>query len=112
MPLTTTKRFPLCFALEILIVTAICCPALVAQAGGGPTTVRFDLHHDVSPPLREMIRNAVPGAHEEREAEPARRIPLPLGLNPAFHDAALQQSTTGFSPQLGPELRRPGQRPI
>jgi len=96
-----TRRSPFVGTVLLLIVPCICSAALSAQTNARPLTIRSDVHHDVSPPLREMVRNAVPGAHEEQEAEPARRIPLPLGLRPAFHDAVWQQSTTGFSPQLG-----------
>ena len=74
---------------------------LPAQTVQRPTTVRRDVHHDVSPPLVEMIRNAQPGAHEEREAEPRGVIPLPLGLRPLLEDPVRQLRALGFSPQLG-----------
>ncbi len=49
-----------------------------------------------------MIRNARPGTHEEREAEPRRSIPLPPGLRSLLEDPVRQQQNTlGFSPQLG-----------
>ncbi len=63
--------------------------------------VRRDVHHDISPPLVEMIRNARPGEHEQGEAEPRRSIPLPVGLRPLLEDPLRQQNLLGFSPQLG-----------
>ena len=95
------KPVPLCFVIAVPIMIAGCCVVVAGQVGSSSMTVRSDVHHDVSPPLQEMMRNVEPGEHEEQEAEPPRRIPLPLGLRPAFHDAVLQQSTTGFSPQVG-----------
>ena len=83
------------------IMPGIGCVALFAQAHGGPTTIRHDSHHDISPPLLEMIRNARPLALPKREAEPRRAIPLPKGFLPLMEDPLRQQSTLGFSPQLG-----------
>ncbi|HLI62620.1 MAG TPA: choice-of-anchor D domain-containing protein [Terriglobales bacterium] len=70
-------------------------------AGRGPTTIRHEVHHDVSPPLVEMIRNARPVEHGKLEAEPRRSIPLPQGLRPMEEDPARQFTTTGYSPQIG-----------
>ncbi len=72
-----------------------------AQAHPGPTTIRRDVHHDVSLPLADMVRNARPGEHEEREAEPRRSIPLPPGFTPLMEDPVRQDSSSGFSPQIG-----------
>ncbi len=72
-----------------------------ASGQSGPTTIRSDVHHDISPPLVEMIRNARPGKHEQSEAEPRRSIPLPPGLRPLLEDPVRQQTMLGFSPQLG-----------
>ncbi len=99
MPPTTRSAFV--GTVLLLIVPCICSVPLSAQTNAHPPTIRRDLHHDVSPPLLEMIRNARPGTHEEREAEPRRSIPLPPGLRPLLEDPLRQQSTLGFSPQLG-----------
>jgi len=48
-----------------------------------------------------MIRNAQPGEHEEREAEPRRGIPLPPGLRPLMDDPVRQDGSYGFSPHVG-----------
>ena len=54
-----TRFFPV-RGILFLILSGILPVALLAQAGRGPTIVRRDLHHDVSPPLIDMIRNAHP----------------------------------------------------
>jgi len=85
-----------------LILCGILPVALLAQAARGPTIVRRDLHHDVSPPLIDMIRNAHPVAHDAKlEAKPRRSIPLPPGLQQLDEDPVRQFTTTGFSPQVG-----------
>ena len=72
-----------------------------AQNQAGPTTVRRDLHHDVSPPLLEMMRNAPAQPYQQHEAEPRRAIPLPKGLSSLEEDPLIQPATSGFSPQIG-----------
>ena len=73
----------------------------VAQGSSVRMTVRRDLHHDVSLPLRDMIRTAHSAPYEHREAEPSRRIPLPPGLTPQREDPVRQPTTSGYSPQIG-----------
>ena len=87
--------------ISLLVVCCLIPVALPAQAGSGPTTIRRDLHHDVSPPLIDMISSVHPVAHGKLEAEPARRIPLPPGLKPLAEDPVRQLTTTGLSPQAG-----------
>jgi hypothetical protein len=66
--------------------------SLAAQGGQpGPITVRRDIHHDVSPPLRDLIRKAPPPSLERREVEPLLRIPLPPGLVPLAEDPVRQR---------------------
>ena len=64
----------------------------------GPTTVRFDVHRDVSPPLRDLIRNAPPPSLERQEAEPVRRIPLPPGLSQLSEDPIRQRTIVPLTP--------------
>ncbi len=84
-----------------LILSGVLPVALLAQASRGPTIVRRDLHHDVSPPLIDMIRNAHPVSRGKLEAEPRRSIPLPPGLRQLDEDPVRQLTTSGFSPQVG-----------
>ena len=75
-------------------------PTLTAQTNQGPTTIRQNVNHDVSPSLRDMARNAPAASLTIQEAEPMRRIPLPQGLV-ALQDDPLRQSfmpVTGNSP--------------
>jgi hypothetical protein len=79
----------LSFAVPLLVPTAL------AQSGAasGPTTIRRDVHHDVSPPLHEMIKYAPPPSLERREVEPLKRIPLPPGLAQLEEDPVRQTTT-------------------
>ena len=86
--------------LALVILTLLPLP-LLAQTGRGPTTIRRDVHHDISPTLVEMMRNARPISHGKLEAEPARRIPLPSGFKPLTEDPVRQFTTGGYSPRVG-----------
>src|SRR5271165_1767972 len=99
MPLT--RRLALYLPALLLLPGFILPVATSGQVQRGPSVIRRDLHHDISPPLWEMIRNTQPGEHEELEAEPIRSIPLPPGLRPLLEDPVRQYGSTGFSPQLG-----------
>lgn len=77
-----------------------CCLSLSAQSR---MTVRREVQRDVSPPLREMIKLMPPPSLVRHEAEPARRIPLPPGLEtqtPA-EDSVRQQTMVPFTPVVG-----------
>ena len=69
---------------------------LTAQTG--PTTVRRDVHHDVSPPLRDLIKAAPPASLVRHEAEPMRRIPLPPGLSTLAEDPVRQTTIAPLTP--------------
>jgi hypothetical protein len=73
---------------------------LLAQATHGPTTVRRDIHHDVSRPLIDLIRHAPPVSPEQHEAEPVRPVPLPRGLRPLAEDPLRQWRTFGYTPLM------------
>src|SRR5882757_11402093 len=66
-------------------------------------TVRREVQRDVSPPLREMIKLMPPPSLVRREAEPARRIPLPPGLadQGQVEDSVRQQTVVPFTPVVG-----------
>jgi hypothetical protein len=81
--------------LLLSIAVPLLVPTALAQSGvaSGPTTIRRDVHHDVSPPLREMIKYAPPPSLERREVEPLKRIPLPPGLAQLEEDPVRQTTT-------------------
>src|SRR6267378_2919469 len=83
---TSAQRFALAASLFCLLAVP-----LFAQSG--PTTVRRDVHHDVSPPLIDLIRNAPPPSRIRRAVEPLRRIPLPPGLRTPQEDPIIQLAT-------------------
>lgn len=87
----STYRSVLFVALLLVLVTP-----LLAQISG--PTVRRDMHHDVSPPLRDLIRNAPPPSLVQEESEPLRRIPLPPGLSQLEEDPIRQRTTAGNTP--------------
>ena len=84
---------------------------LAAQQVVGPLVFQ-DVHHDVSPAVRDMPTINAAGnaatAHIKHEAEPARRIPLPPGIGGAHtgpvSDAALQSSTFAATTALAPTV--------
>src|SRR3984893_5132885 len=83
---TRSNIFPLRFARQALLF----CLSLPVLGQSGPTTVRRDVHHDVSPPLGEMIRHAPPPSLERRPVEPMKLIPLPPGLVRFQEDPVIQ----------------------
>jgi hypothetical protein len=98
--MSKTTRFPVRAILSLLLCTFLSIAGL-AQVQSGPSTVRRDLHHDLSLPLIDMMRSFKPAPYQQHEAEPARSIPLPAGLQRLEEDPLLQPATSGFSPQVG-----------
>ncbi len=94
-----TSRVAIRHSILCLLVLAMV-PVALAQATHGPTTVRRDVHHDISLPLIELIRNAPPVEREEHEAEPVRPVPLPRGLKPLAEDPVRQWRSFGYSPLM------------
>src|SRR5246127_2525755 len=72
------------------VVLAMLSLALPLFAQSGPTTIRHDVHHDVSLPLSEMIKHAPPASLARRRVEPLKRIPLPPELAAAQQDPVIQ----------------------
>ncbi|HYL12830.1 MAG TPA: hypothetical protein VEV41_07330, partial [Terriglobales bacterium] len=67
-------------------------------------TVRGEEHHDVSPPLHDLIQTAPRQAVVVQEAEPVRRIPLPPGLTTLPEDPIRQRTAAAiaaFAPVVG-----------
>jgi hypothetical protein len=100
---TTVSHAQSVFVLGILL-----CSSLAGLAQSGPT-VRRDVHHDVSPPLRDLIAHAPKPSLAKHEAEPLRRIPLPPGLVPLEEDPVLQRTTIPATPTAGLSFEGLGQ---
>ncbi len=99
---------------HILVLTVLSLAftlTLSAQVMQGPTTIRQNVHHDVSPPLSEMIKNAPPVTDlAQHEVEPMKRVPLPPGLSTLTEDPVLQmQAPVIASPTVGLSFEGLGQ---
>src|SRR3984893_9200262 len=81
------------FALAVMFSFAVSFFAQSSFAQTGPTTVRRDVHHDVSQPLSEMIKHAPASALERKPVEPMKLIPLPPGLAEPQEDPVIQVGT-------------------
>jgi hypothetical protein len=94
-PSRTDRRLALAVILLLSLAVSLLVPSVFAQsaAQSGPTTIRRDVHHDVSPPLSEMIKYAPPPSLVRKEVEPLKRIPLPPGLSHIQEDPVVQTST-------------------
>src|SRR5260370_25371351 len=93
-------------SLLFLIVGLFFALSAFGQAANAPnvsddstvTIVRQSLHHDVSLPLRDLIKAAPAPDTAKREADPARRIPLPPGLNTEGQPDTVHQRTAALAP--------------
>src|SRR5882762_5202774 len=94
----TQKQFSLRHAAVLACFVLSSCILGLAQSR---MTVRRNVHHDVSAPLREMILHAPPPSLEKHEAEPVRRIPLPPGLTQIEEDSVRQRTVVPFTPVVG-----------
>ena len=76
-----------CSVGSIASIAVLLSVSLTAQAQNqSHSVVRWNVKHDVSAPLSEMIKNAPKAstlALSKHEAEPVRRIPLPPGMSGA-----------------------------
>jgi hypothetical protein len=77
----------------VLALTLMFWFAFLLSAQSVRPTAGRDVHHDVSQPLSEMIKNAPPPSSERREVEPLKLIPLPAGVTEAKEDPVIQVST-------------------
>src|SRR5216683_872645 len=68
---------------------------------GSIIKVNQEINHARTIAVRDMPTIGALGDHISREAEPARRIPLPDGVNvPNFEDPVLQHTTAGLAPSF------------
>ena len=104
-----TRNHVLAAAGSILLPLGLTLSLAAQSVQSGPTTVRHDVYHDVSPPLRELIRNAPPPALQEKEAEPVRRIPLPPGLAELPEDPIRQRTAAPSAAVVGLSFEGLGQ---
>jgi uncharacterized repeat protein (TIGR01451 family) len=88
----------------VLLGLPLLCSAVPAL--GQTLVVRPELRHDVSPPLRDLAKNAPAQELGPREADELKIIPLPPGFKPAGEpDTVLQSTTTTATPTaLGPTV--------
>src|ERR1700739_894955 len=101
-----TSYSPHVTALACLLI--LCC-SLTAFAQSR-MTVRSQVHHDVSAPLRDLIRATPHTSLPKHEAEPVRRIPLPPGLSAAAGaDPVRQQTVVPLTPIVGNSFEGLGQ---
>ena len=104
-------RHPVWIFLCVASLALVFSLPLTAQQVVGPL-VFSDVHHDVSPAVRDMPTINAPGnsatAHVKHENEPVRRIPLPPGMGglqqAGLGDAALQSSAVPAPVGLAPTL--------
>ena len=94
----TQKSSPSGHACLIACLILCSCLPVFAQS---TMTVRHQMHHDVSAPLLELMKNAPPPSLTKHEAEPLRRIPLPPGLTQGEEDTVLQRTMVPFTPTIG-----------
>ena len=94
----TQKSSPSGHACLIACLILCSCLPVFAQS---TMTVRHQMHHDVSAPLIELMKNAPPPSLTKHEAEPLRRIPLPPGLTQGEEDTVLQRTMVPFTPTIG-----------
>src|SRR5258708_22173288 len=89
----SASRLALAVILFSLVVPTLVESVFAQTTQTGPTTVRTNVHHDTSPPLLEMMKNAPPPSLERRPVEPMKLIPLPPGLAQPQEDPVVQVST-------------------
>jgi hypothetical protein len=92
-------------ALIACLLLCSCLPALAQST----MTVRHQVHHDVSAPLRDLIKGAPAPSLVQHEAEPMRRIPLPPGLVQLEEDPVRQQTVSQQTPSTGLSFEGLGQ---
>jgi Abnormal spindle-like microcephaly-assoc'd, ASPM-SPD-2-Hydin len=89
------------FSMGSVGVTALLLAGSVVAAAQSHPVTRWNVKHDVSAPLSEMIKNAPKATSRvKHEAEPLRRIPLPPGLGEAgvVEDSVRQRTIAAATP--------------
>ncbi len=91
-----------------LLACLLLCSSLTTRAQS-TMTVRKQVHHDVSAPLRDLIQAAPMPSLVVHEAEQMRRIPLPPGLTQLEEDPVRQQTVSQQTPTTGLSFEGLGQ---
>src|SRR3954468_9736734 len=94
-----------------LMVGCVTLSCVVSGFAQSRMTVRREVHRDLSPPLREMIKVTPKPTLVRHEAEPVRRIPLPPGLvqQGQVEDSVIQRTMVPFTPTVGTSFEGLGQ---
>jgi len=85
-------------AVVLASLSLSCCLSGFAQSR---MTVRREVHRDVSPPLREMIKLTPKPSLVKHEASQPAAFPLPPGLSILEEDPIRQQTAAPFTPVVG-----------
>src|SRR5271167_1854998 len=105
-----SHALPLCL-LAVCALLLVASGPLFAQSMQAPTTIRQNVHHDLSLPLRELVKNAPPPDTTLHEVEPMKLVPLPPGLTALTEDPVrqFQAPITSASPTTGLSFEGIGQ---
>jgi hypothetical protein len=77
--------------LTALLALTVSVPFLLqAQVVQGPTTIRSNVHHDLSLPLSVLAQQTPQEEEKELEAEPMKLVPLPPGMMQVTTDPVVQ----------------------
>ena len=86
--------------IVFLFVCVLVFPLTAQMNQQGQVTVRWDLRHDLSSPLRELAQRAglATGEQKRQEVEPLKRLPLPAGATPLLEDPVRQRIQLPLTP--------------
>src|SRR5438067_11936751 len=96
-------RRALCGAILALLVLAIAAAGSAAASPQGPlrpSETPGDVHHDVSPPLRDIPAAAAPPADHKKEKEPKHGLPVPAA-SPTPDPVVQSAPAAAAAPVLG-----------
>jgi hypothetical protein len=87
------------FCLFFILLSLVFCCVAVAQGPAPTMESRPAARHDLSPPLRDLMKNAPMSGGREEEGEEVRVIPHPPGFKPAEEpDPVLQTAGSAATP--------------
>ena len=83
-------------SVGVLCVSAVAAASLALPVCAAPNSaveVTSEVHHDVSPPLRLLVKLAPPVRHGAPRVVPLRQIPQLFSYNPDQLDSVLQKTS-------------------